>query len=199
VVAYLDVDITPRTPDNQEPSKLYHVAQLLAAIARKSPRIETTLRLARGELSSTLALTGIMSPRVCKAVASVSSRSEGSNSDRNDSWSFFLGGRIFPDLRHLDTNGFPSASTARSLTLEEQLAAAEDAVAKSRHFRDTQTSSGVSFTGLRHLQTLKIEGDVTLNRPVLLSLLGSTDVPIHLSTLEIVYCPNILFAKNAST
>ena len=199
MIACLDVDITPRTPDDQGSSNLYHVAQLLGAIARKNPRVETTLRLARSELSSALALTGIMFPRVCKAVVSTSSRSEGSTSDRSDSWTFFLGGRIFPDLRQLETNGFPRASTTRPLTLEEQLAAAEDAVAKSRHLRDTQTQSGVSFGGLRHLQTLKIEGDVTLNRPVVLSLLGSTDVPTHLSTLEIVYCPNILFTKNAST
>jgi hypothetical protein len=52
---------------------------------------------------------------------------------------------------------------------------------------------------LNYLQTFKIEGDVTLNRTLLLSLLRSADVPTRLTTLEIVYCPNLLFAKNAAT
>lgn len=198
VVAYLDVNIVPRTSEDQNPRNSYHVASLLTAIARKSPRVETTLRLTDNDLTSTQAATGILFPRVCRAI--VSSCSEGRRSSRSESWSLLLGGRILPDLRQLETNGFPRESralTARSLTIEEQLSCAEDVVHKFKHLENFQPDA--SFEGLKHLQTLKIEGDVTLNQPFLLSLLGSVNVPTHLTSLEIIYCPNLLFAKNTTT
>lgn len=198
VVAYLDVDITPRSLEDQNSHNLYHVAQLLSAVARKSTRVETTLRLDRSELNSTLALTGILFPRVCRVIAS--NCSEGLGSNPGDSWSFFLGARIFPDLRQLETDGFPRESRdlrAQPLTIEEQLACVGDAVHKFNDRHNTKTD--VSIDGLEYLQTLKIEGDATLNQPLLLSLFGSAHVPTRLATLEIAYCPSLLFAKNAAT
>lgn len=198
VVAYLDVDITPRSLEDQNSHNLYHVAQLLSAVARKSTRVETTLRLDRRELNSTLALTGILFPRVCRVIAS--NCSEGLGSNPSDSWSLILGGRSFPDLRQLETDGFPRESRdprALSLTMAEQLACAEDAVHKSRDRENIQTD--VSLEGSKYLQTLKIEGDATLNQPLLLFLLGSAHVPTRLTTREIAYCPNLLFAKTAAT
>lgn len=198
VIAYLDVNIVPQTSEDQNSRNSYHIASLLTAIARKSPRVETTLRLTDNDLTSTQAATGIVFPRVCRAI--VSSCSERRRSSRSESWSVLLGGRIFPDLRQLETNGFPRESrdlTARPLTIEEQLSCAEDVVHKFKHLENFQPDA--SFEGLKHLQTLKIEGDVTLNQPLLLSLLGSVNVPAHLTSLEIAYCPNLLFAKNATT
>ena len=196
-IAYLDVDITPRSLEDHNSHNLYHVAQLFSAIARKSTRVETTLRLDRSELNSTLALTGILFPRVCRVIASNCSESLGSFS--SDFWSLLLGARIFPDLRQLETDGFPRDSRdsrALPLTIEEQLACAEDAVQKFKDRENIQTD--VSVEGAKYLQTLKIEGDATLNKPLLLSLLGSAHVPTRLIALEIVYCPNLLFAKNAA-
>jgi hypothetical protein len=111
-----------------------------------------------------------------------------------------LGGHIFPDLRQLEIDGFSRESrdpTTLPPTIEEQLSSAEDTVLGSRHFERIQPDA--NFGGLYYLQTLKIEGDVTLNRTLLLSLLGSADVPTRLTALEIVYCPNLHFAKNAAT
>jgi hypothetical protein len=51
---------------------------------------------------------------------------------------------------------------------------------------------------MENLRTLKIEGDSTLNHALLHSLFGSANIPTRLTTLEIVYCPNLLFAKNAA-
>lgn len=198
VIAYLDVDVIPRTSDAQIPCNVYHVASLLSAIARKSPRVETTLRLMDSGLTSTQAATGILFPRVCRAI--VSRCSEGHKSHQSDSWSFLLGGHIFPDLRQLEIDGFSRESrdpTTLPPTIEEQLSSAEDTVLGSRHFERIQPDA--NFGGLYYLQTLKIEGDVTLNRTLLLSLLGSADVPTRLTALEIVYCPNLHFAKNAAT
>ena len=198
VIAYLDVNITPQTLEHQDPRNLYHVAQLLTAIAHKSPRVETTLRLPRSELKSTLALTGILFPRVCRAI--VSNCDEGLASYRSDPWSLFLEGRIFPDLRQLETNGLPRESgglRALPLTIEEQLVGAQNAVHKFHDRPNSQTD--VSVEGLKRLHTLKVEGDATLNRRLLLSLLGSGDAPTRLTTLEIVYCPNLLFGKNETT
>lgn len=89
VIAYLDVDITPWSLKDQNSNNLYHVAQLIPAIARKSTRVETTLGLDRSELNPTLALKGISFPRVCRVIAP--NCSEGFNFCPSDSWSLLLG------------------------------------------------------------------------------------------------------------
>ena len=164
MIAYLDADIVPQSFEAQNSRNSFYVASLLAAIARKSPQVETTLRLMDSDLTSTQAAAGILFPRVCKVI--VSSCAAGLVTHRSDSWSFFLGGRIFPDLRQLETNGFPRRPTALLPTIEAQLALAEEAVYESKHFESIRTDG--SFGGLSYLQALKIEGDVTLNQPLLL-------------------------------
>jgi hypothetical protein len=194
VISYLDIDITPRTLEDKDPCNFYHVAQLLTTIARKCSRVEITLRLPRSELNASLALTGMMFPRVCRAV--ISARRNDVTSYQNDGWSFLLDGRVFPDLCQLETDGFPKDPAGQPPTIEQQLTFAED-VASHKGSRDTQLN--FSLGGLRNLQSLKIQGDTMLTQPLLLSLFGSAEVPTCLTTLEIVNCPKLLFAKNLDT
>lgn len=191
MILYLDVDVNPQNPEDQCNS--YHIAQLLATVARKNPQVEVTLRIARSELNSTLASTGIVFPRVSKAV--VSAYRDKPTGYRSDCWSFFLVGHIFPDLRQLETDCFPKRPTGL-LTIDQRLAFAENVDC---HKDSNHTQTDVSFGALGQLQELKIGGDTTFNKPLLLSLFGSAAVPTRLTTLEIVNCPKLLFAKNIET
>jgi hypothetical protein len=135
-----------------------------------------------------------MFPRVHRTVVSVCR--DDNTAYRSDSWSFLLGGHVFPDLLQLETDGFSNEPMGQLPTIGQQLAFAED-VAGHKSSRHTQTD--ISLGRLRRLQTLKLHGDTLIDQPLLLSLFGSTEVPTCLTTLEIVNCPKLLFAKNRDT
>lgn len=194
VIAYLDVDIIPSTIGEKESRSFYHIAQLLSAIARKSPQVKVTLQLEGGEIDSKLLSTGIKFPRVCRAI--VAADPEGLRAARGDYWSFFLGGHVFPDLCQLETSGFHISATQPLLTIEEQLVTAEEFACEYSEIPGFRAD--VQLERLQYIHGLKIEGDVMLNRPLLLSLFGSATVPARLTTLEIVNCPMLFFAANLS-
>lgn len=193
-IAYLDVDIIPNTLDEKDSRSFYHIAQLLSAIARKSTQVEVTLHLAGCEFDSKLLSTGIKFPRVCRAIVTAAPGSL--RAARSDYWSVFLGGHVFTDLCRLETSGFQTERTQRLLTIEEQLVTAEETAYEYSRIPDFRTD--MQLERLQDLHVLKIEGDIMLNRPLLLSLFGSATVPTRLTTLEIVNCPTLFFAANLS-
>jgi hypothetical protein len=188
-LVHLDVDIV--VPAGQPQPNLYLVAQLLTTVTRKCPRVEVTLRLARSEFRNP-ALTAIAFPRVYRAV--VSGWSNIHYHQRDDYWSFFLGGRVFPDLRQLETNGFKRDVEGTLPTIGQQFNYPPLVDEEYDHTRAAGTA--IEVQRLEHLQNLKIEGDIMLNEPLLLSLFGTTSVPACLTTLEIVNCPKLILNNN---
>lgn len=114
-----------------------------------------------------------------------------------DYWTFFLGGNVFPDLCSLETKGFPHLPGEQPLSLEQQMILARES--SMRRFREPDIRSQVMFKRLEFLRSVRIEGDATLDSPRLHPWLWSTQIPAHLTTLEIVNCPRGFFEANITT
>lgn len=194
-IAYLDVANKPASRESESSYNFYHLAPLLTAVARKCPKIEITLRLTNRDVDPIIGLPYIIVPRVCKAI--VSAHPKDYTIEGGDYWTFFLGAHVFPDLCSLETKGFPHLPEEKPLALERQMTLACRAMQQRLNALDMR--SQVMFKRLEFLRSLRIEGDVTLNPPRLRSLLGSTQMAMHLTTLEIVQCPRGFFEADIAT
>ena len=117
--------------------------------------------------------------------------------DGTDYWTFFLGGHVFPDLHCLESNGFPYLPKAKPLAIEDQMMLALEA--NGQRANAPSAASEISCKRLEYLRSLKIRGDATLDAPRLHSILGSTQIPVHLTTLQMLNCTTVFFGAHIPT
>jgi hypothetical protein len=134
----------------------------------------------------------MMFPRVCRVIVSVPSGIRPTY--QNDYWSSLFAGQVFPDLCQLETNGFERDLAGRPPSIGDQLVSALEITEQS--YDDPIYPITIQVERLEYFRNLKIEGDIMLNQPVLLSLFGITCIPTRLTTLEIVNCPKLSIPAN---